>query len=131
MDLWAEKRLKAGGGQVFAYLWTHTEPGPEAARYKAFHSSELPYVFGTLDAAPERPFTAFDRKLSAQMTQWWANWVTYGDPDGPGILWRPFTPKTRMITVIGDKTVTQLVLPPEKLNLFKAQVARGGKLGLL
>ncbi|MBW8735442.1 MAG: carboxylesterase family protein, partial [Asticcacaulis sp.] len=125
MDMWAEKRLKAGG-QVYAYLWTHAEPGPESARYKAFHSSEMPYVFGTLDAAP-RPFTAFDRKLSAGMTQWWANWVKSGDPDSKGALWQPFTLKSRTITVIGDKTVTRPVLPEETLKLFKAQLARGGR----
>ena len=129
LDLWAEKRLKAGGGKVFAYLWTHPEPGPEAARYKAFHSSEMPYVFGTLDAAP-RPFTVYDRKLSMQMQQWWANWVKSGDPDGKGGLWRPFTAKARMITVIGDTVVTRPVLPPETLKLFTAQAARGGKMGI-
>ena len=126
MDMWAEKRLNAHGGAVYAYLWTHVEPGPESKRYKAFHSSEIPYVFGTLDAAP-RPFTAFDRKLSAQMTQWWANWIKSGDPDGKGGLWRPFSLKARNITVIGDTTVARLILPPETLALFKAHLANGGK----
>jgi len=56
--------------------------------------------------------------------------VTYGDPDGPAKLWRPFTAKTRFITVIGDTAVVRPILPPETLRLFKAQSARGGKLGL-
>ena len=53
-----------------------------------------------------------------------------GDPDGPEKLWRPFTASARMITVIGDKTVARPVLPPERLDLFKAHVARGGTLSL-
>ncbi len=129
MDLWAEKRLSHGGGPVYAYLWTHVEPGPDAARYKAFHSSEMPYVFGTLDTST-RPFTAVDRKLSVQATQWWANWVKTGDPDGKGGLWRPFTLKTRSITVIDGKIVARPVLPPETLKLFKAHVANGGRVGI-
>src|SRR5512146_3225193 len=39
---------------VFGYRFDHQEPGPESSRWGIFHSSELPYVFGTLDAAPER-----------------------------------------------------------------------------
>ena len=129
MDLWAEKRLSEHGGAIYGYLWTHVEPGPDAGRYKAFHSSEIPYVFGTLDAAP-RPFTDVDRKLSAEMTTWWANWVKSGDPDGKSGLWRPFSVKTRNITVIGDTTVQRPILPPEKLTLFKAHVANGGKVSI-
>jgi para-nitrobenzyl esterase len=129
MDLWAEKRLSGHGGAVYGYLWTHVEPGPESGRYKAFHSSEIPYVFGTLDAAP-RPFTDVDRKLSAQMTTWWANWVKSGDPDGKAGLWRPFSLATHNITVIGDTTVARPILPPETLELFKAHVANGGKVSI-
>src|SRR5690242_5694955 len=39
---------------AYGYLFDHLEPGPRASHWGMFHSSELPYVFGTLDAAPER-----------------------------------------------------------------------------
>src|SRR6185312_12913290 len=39
-------------GPIYGYLFHHLEPGPEASRWGMFHSSELPYVFGTFAAAP-------------------------------------------------------------------------------
>ena len=39
--LWAREREKVTKRAIYLYLWTHTEPGPEASRYKAFHSSEI------------------------------------------------------------------------------------------
>ena len=130
MDLWAENRLANGGKPVHAYLWTHIEPGPEAARYKAFHSSEIPYVFGTLDAAP-RPFTQADRKLSRQAMAYWLNFIKTGDPNGSGLpKWPAFTLKSQTIEAIGDTTAPSAVLPPRTLSLFKRHVANGGTVSL-
>lgn len=55
--LWAQVRAKTSKTPVYEYLWNHALPGPDAARYGAFHSSELPYVFDTLNMS-SRPFTA-------------------------------------------------------------------------
>ena len=50
MYLWAKDRLPQTKHPIYAYLWTHIEPGPDSARYLAFHSSEIPYVFDTVAA---------------------------------------------------------------------------------
>ena len=54
MLFWAEDRRRTSRQAIFAYLFTHVEPGPDSATYGAFHSSEIPYVFGTLDRSPGR-----------------------------------------------------------------------------
>ncbi len=130
MDLWAETRLKTSRQPVHAYLWTHIEPGPDAGRYKAFHSSEIPYVFGTLDTSA-RPFTAADRALSRQAMRYWVNFVKTGDPNGAGLpKWPAFTVKSKAIQAIGDATKPRAILPPKTLSLFKRHVDNGGTVSL-
>jgi para-nitrobenzyl esterase len=59
--LWAKRRMAGSRQPIYLYYFTHVEPGPQAQRYGAFHSSEMPYVFGTLDRA-DRPFAQEDRR---------------------------------------------------------------------
>jgi para-nitrobenzyl esterase len=126
---WAEQR--ASSKPIYAYLWTHAEPGPDAARYRAFHSSEIPYVFLTLDKSPERPFTDADRKLAALMSSYWVNWATKGDPNGPGLpVWPRYSPASPQILEIGESVTARPVLPADKATLFHRHVEAGGKLGL-
>ncbi|WP_165842940.1 carboxylesterase/lipase family protein [Phenylobacterium deserti] len=129
--LWAQSRLQTSRQPVYAYLWTHVEPGPEEARYGAFHSSEMPYVFQTLAASPERPFTQEDRRISDQMAAYWANFIAKGDPNGQGL---PTWPKVRagspVIMELGARPAPRPVLEPETLKLFQAYAEAGGGLSL-
>lgn len=131
MTLWAETRLRSSRHPVYAYLWSHAEPGPDAKRYRAFHSSEIPYVFGTLDASPERPFTDVDFRLSALLGDYWANWVKTGNPNGPGLPnWPGFEAGDRQILEIGDTVEARPALDPAKLELFRQYAKDGGRMGL-
>ena len=130
MYLWAAHRQAKSQAPIFAYLWTHVEPGPDAAKYKAFHSSEVPYVFGTLDT-PDRPFTALDHKLSEQVQAYWLNFVRKGDPNGPGLPhWPELTTADKLILNIGDDTRVQPLLDPAKLEVFTRYIRDGGAPGL-
>jgi para-nitrobenzyl esterase len=130
MYFWAQERLPNTRKPIYAYLWTHTEPGPEAARYKAFHSSELPYVFNTLDTA-KRPFTAEDRALADQMSTRWVSFVKTGEPNAPGLpRWPTLTAKDKQILEIDSTARARPVLSEEPLSVFDRYVKSGGKLGL-
>lgn len=131
MAMWAERRLRTSDNPIYIYLWNHVEPGPEAGRYGAFHSSEIPYVFGTLDKSPERPFTDADRRLSALAGSYWANWVKTGNPNGAGLPpWPRYTLQDKQILQIGPPTTTRALLPAAKLDVFERYVRAGGQLNL-
>lgn len=71
--------------ELYAYYYTHAEPGPDAGRFGAFHSSEIPYVFETLNASPARGFQEQDRNIARDLAGYWSNFVKHGDPNGPGL----------------------------------------------
>jgi para-nitrobenzyl esterase len=85
---WTSERLvrkqTALGQPAFLYLWDHGYPAEEAAGLHAFHASELPYVFGTLDSTPplwpKIPATPEEKKLSDVMIGYWSSFVRTGRP---------------------------------------------------
>jgi para-nitrobenzyl esterase len=104
MYLWARERSRTAKTMAFIYLWDHTLPGPDAARYGAFHSSELPYMFNTLYAS-DRPFTHADRQIAEMMSSYWANFAAAGDPNGKGLTAWPPVGSAREVMELGDKTM--------------------------
>lgn len=87
LQRWASARDQHGRTPTYLYLWTHPLPGADAERYRAFHSSELPYVFGALAAATQRDYTAEDYAIAARMTRIWSNFVRTGDPSDAAADW--------------------------------------------
>jgi para-nitrobenzyl esterase len=113
---------------VFAYLWDHIEPGPQSDRWLAFHSSEIPYVFQTFGASPERAFTAADRALSDRISAYWLNFIKRGDPNGRGLPhWPALETHAPMMLRIANRTASEPLLPPERLAALKALIAEGGR----
>ena len=78
---WGEERKKSGHAPAWVYYFTRQLPGDDAG---AFHSSELWYMFGTLDRC-WRPSTEGDYQLSDRMMDYWTNFMKSGDPNGDGL----------------------------------------------
>jgi len=82
-------------------------PGYTAADWGAHHSSELPYVFGTLDALAGRPYTATDRRVSQIMQAYFVNFIKTGNPNGAALdgarlpAWRAFDPAANEVMGLG------------------------------
>ncbi len=103
MYLWAVARAKTAKTKAYTYFWDHTLPGPDAARYGAFHSSELAYVMNSL-AMCGRPFTDADRNIADMMSSYWANFIRTGDPNGKGLPhWPSVSDAPGMTMEVGDK----------------------------
>lgn len=81
-----------GRQPAYVYCFSHDLPGedlPEGGMPGAFHSSELWYVFGTLDNC-WRPVTDADYELSERMVSYWTNFAKTGNPNGEGLdEWEP------------------------------------------
>lgn len=101
--LWARLRAKGSKTPAWTYYWDHTLPGPDAAFYGAFHSTEEPYVLNTLFSAPQRPFADIDRTIADQMSSYWANFAANGDPNGKGLpAWQAVSDQPETME-LGDK----------------------------
>jgi para-nitrobenzyl esterase len=131
MYLWAKDRFAHTKKPIYAYLWTHVEPGPDSARYQAFHSSEIPYVFSTLDKSPQRSFTAQDHALARRLGSYWVNFVKTGNPNMVGLPdWPALDAKQRQILELGAAIKPRPVLDKRRLKFFERYVAANGQLGI-
>ena len=116
MYLWGVNREKTGKTKLYTYIFTHQQPGSTKERYKAFHSSELPYVFDNLNQSP-RPWTEEDKKIERIMSDYWTNFITTGDPNGKGLPeWPAFKEKPPETMELGGKMKPQPIIGREKFE---------------
>lgn len=88
---WTSERLvrkqTALGQPSYLYLFDHAYPATDQAKLHAFHASELPYVFGTLNRTPPNWPKVLDtpgeRALSDAMLDYWASFARDGKPVAP------------------------------------------------
>jgi para-nitrobenzyl esterase len=115
---------------AYGYLFEHLEPGPQSNRWGMFHSSELSYVFGTLDA-PQRHYTAVDRSISMRLMRYWVDFVKTGNPNGAGLpSWPAMALRDPRIMVMTGAMQPRQMLPPPKLRAMQSFIGSGGKPGI-
>ena len=99
------ERARTARTPAYAYYFDRAIPWPEHPEFGAFHTAEVPYVFGTLDALP-RPWVAADRQLSDAMMAYWVNFATRGDPNGAGLpAWPVFDPHSAVVMQLGTTRI--------------------------
>jgi para-nitrobenzyl esterase len=124
-DMWAWARLQAGTGQspVFYYSFQQHPPFPTDSVYAgwgASHFAELWYVFDHLDQSPWK-WTAGDRKLAEEMSNYWINFARSGDPNGPGLpRWPAFANAESKVQYLGDPITVGGVANIHGLSVFDA-----------
>jgi para-nitrobenzyl esterase len=125
---WSAARLHAKNGySSYLYHFTHPQPLRPGARFDeidsayglgTFHSSEYPYLFGTLDVL-SRDWTNDDRMLSDRLQRYWVAYAYSGSPNAPGLArWPSFNETADSTMYLGDKTGPGPVPNLDRLELF-------------
>ena len=127
--LWSRERTRSAGQPIFAYLYDHAYPAVKGGQqWGAFHSSQLPYVFGNIGLGG-RAFTAADSRV---VRQWQTRLFAFLRTGKPGPGWQPVARSTPTVMGLGDREgLRPAVSTPERFEAFRAYAAAGGKLGLM
>jgi carboxylesterase type B len=107
----------ASGQQVFVYRFDRSIPGKGEAELGAFHSLEVPYVFGSLKDREWQwlPSTADDASLSDLLQTYWTNFAKTSNPNASGLPnWPAWSDEEKGFLVVNkDASVTaQRNFPP-------------------
>ncbi len=96
---WMEMQRKTGDAAIFRYEFDQAPPragegSPNDEEAPAYHSAEIEFVFGTLDAK-NLTWREEDYKVSKQMGAYWTNFAKTGNPNGVGAAdWPRYEEKT-------------------------------------
>jgi para-nitrobenzyl esterase len=129
---WTSERLvrsqTAIGQPSFLYLFNHGYPAADQAGLHAFHASELPFMFGTLDRTPARwpkiPTTSQETSLSDAMVRYWTSFARDGHPqarDEPS--WPPYSASGPYM-VFRENPVADADLLPGMFELHETAMCR-------
>ncbi len=92
------KLEELGQKPAYVYYFTRDLPGDDLG---AWHSSELWYMFGTMDRC-WRPWEESDHALSAQMLDYWTHFMKTGNPNGSERpVWKPCKKEEPFIMQLG------------------------------
>jgi para-nitrobenzyl esterase len=129
---WTAERLArkqaAIGQPAYLYLFDHGYPAADQAGLHAFHASELPYVFGTLNATtanwPKVTDDPAERALSEAMTGYWTSFARGGPPRAAGAPDWPGYGKDGAYMHFADRPRPSTGLMPGMYALYEEVVCR-------
>ena len=117
MRTWARMATKTGHQPAYMYYFSRRPPGPQSARLRAFHASEIAYVFGTF--VWPFPWEDTDKKLSDAMTSYWVNFAASGNPNGGSLTkWPAYTAKDDQVLEFGDQIAVKSEVNKAGLDFF-------------
>ena len=115
------------GKKGYAYFFTRVplrngQPQPNGAT----HTAEISYAFNHAYANGPLEWNDVDKKLADQMSSYWANFITKGDPNGTGLpAWPQYKDLSKdKVIVLGDTVQVEATVPAEKMAFFSARWAR-------
>jgi para-nitrobenzyl esterase len=115
MHVWAASQLPASQ-RVYTYFFDRAIPWPEHPEFGAFHSSEIPYVFNTLNRL-KRPWEPVDRRLADTISSYVTNFAKKGDPNGAGLPpWPSYDPASHTTMQLGARVGSMALAEPSRLS---------------
>ncbi|MFH1683959.1 MAG: carboxylesterase/lipase family protein [Candidatus Margulisiibacteriota bacterium] len=109
------------GIKAYLYKFTRVPNTKKGKELGAFHSVELPYVFGHLNKADG--YTEDDLKLSRAIMGYWTNFAKTGDPNGAGLpLWPIYNAGTDKNLEFGNRIKVDRHLLKDECDLIDSLV---------
>ncbi len=136
---WAAERMvrkeEAAGVPSYLYLFDHDYRAARERGLRAFHASELPFVFGHVGPKAKlpvnwpRPEGPEDIALSDAMMNYWTSFARTGVPAAPGHPgWPRFAPGKHYM-LFGDKPVASTDPYPGMYRLNEEVVSQRRRAG--
>ena len=122
MRTWA-RMMETVPSPAYLYFFSRVPPAPDADRYGAYHTAEIPYVFDNFGVSPHpyanRDYTDTDRRLSDILASYWVNMAATGDPNGEGLPeWPAYDPEADAALHIGDTITVERGIRKDRLDFF-------------
>lgn len=130
--LWSSARSRASRQRVYAYLYHHPYPPVRGGvSWGTFHSSGLPYVFGTIGIG-DRTFGPADAAIVRRWQDRLLAFMRRGDPSLPGRRWPTAREGMTQVMGIGDiDRMRDAVSSPARFEALRDYNVSGGSLGLM
>jgi para-nitrobenzyl esterase len=96
----ARAMTKAAQRNVYLYYFTHAVPTPGGELLGAFHTGEIPFVFGSDMGWPNGPY---DLALRNAISGYWVQFAATGNPNRRGLPgWPRYEPASDRYLELGD-----------------------------
>jgi para-nitrobenzyl esterase len=112
MRTWARAQTRTGKSKVYLYYFSRIPPIPDRERARSQHGAEIPYAFNWVHGGlSTTPWESVDRKLADDVSGYWVNFATTGNPNGRNLpKWPTYQMKDDVALHLGD-TVVPAPLP--------------------
>ena len=122
MRTWA-RMMETVSSPAYFYFFSRVPPAPDADRYGAYHTAEIPYVFDNFGVSPHpyanRDYTDTDRRLSDVLASYWVNMAATGNPNREGLPeWPAYDPAADAALHIGDTITVERGIRKDRLDFF-------------
>lgn len=131
MIIWTRARAASSHSPIYNYLFAYPYPGKGwNGTPSAFHTADVPYVFGTVDRSGQ-PISAQDRAMESAVESIWISFIQFGRPVLKGQVWRAAQSSASDVMTLGTQPgMRAAVSSPARFAAWQEFVAEGGKLTL-
>lgn len=124
---WANEESRQNKNAVYVYRFIRKPPATgEYVKYGAFHTGEVPYAYDNLKFV-NRPWETTDLQLAKTMSSFWANFISTGNPNAPGLPeWPVYNHETKQIMALNENPAAE-EMPDYKALDFMYEKMNGEK----
>jgi para-nitrobenzyl esterase len=126
MRQWAAAQV-GKGKKAYTYFFSHIQtvngqPSPQGAT----HTAEISFAWNNPKGQPTQTWNDVDLKLADQMSSYWVNFISKGDPNGSGLArWPEFKDlSSGRVMVFADMPQVEPAAPASRLAFYAAAFQR-------